>query len=140
MTQPYQRMLFPDIEDLLVEYFTTELGLLGDTASVHTRVPEVRPDRFVLAPRVGGTSDRRTIKTDDATIGFECWAETPALAYDLVSKVRAIVLGLPGRVLGGAQFYNVVEFAGPANLPDSTSRQARYVYTVSIRFEGTALD
>lgn len=139
MTQPYERILFPDVEALLHNYLTTELALLGDSASVHTRVPETRPDRFVLVPRVGGIADFGNLVVDDATIGFECWGETPALAYDLVSKVRAIVRGLPGQVIEGTQFYKIQEFAGPANLPDATSRQPRYVYTVSISFRGTAL-
>lgn len=139
MTQPYERILFPDIEALLQAHLTTELVALGDTASVHTRVPETRPARFVLVPRVGGVADMAKLVVDDATIGFECWAESPAKAYDLVSKVRAIVHGLPGQVIGGTPFYKVVEYAGPANLPDATSRQARFVYTVSISFRGTAL-
>lgn len=141
MTQPYERILFPDIENLLVGYLTTELAALGDNATVHTRVPQDRDSqsRFVLCPRVGGTGDFAKLVVDDATIGFECWAATPGEAYDLVSKLRAIVRGLPGQVLGGTPIYKVVEFAGPANLPDATSRQPRFVYTVSISFRGTAL-
>ncbi len=139
MTQPYEEILFPDVEQLLHDYLTARLSAVGDSASVHTRVPETRPARFVLVPRVGGIADFGKIVVDDATIGFECWAETPALAYNLASKVRAFVRGLPGQIIGGTPIYKIQEYAGPANLPDATSRQARYVYTVSISFRGQAL-
>lgn len=131
-------IVFPDVEDLLVTYLGAELTARGDTATVHTRVPAPRPDRFVLVPRVGGT--RRSLVVDSPTIGFECWAATDTAAEGLCSLVRGLVFALPRQPpVRGVQFYRVDEFGGPTNLPDPVSNQSRYVFTAAVSCRGTAL-
>lgn len=128
---------FPDVEGLFQSYLTTELGARGDSASVHTAIPNPRPDRFVIVPRLGG--QRRNVVVDDATIGVECWAATNGQAHDLAQLVRALIHAAQGTTVGGVQVYRVQEFAGPARLPDPESHQARYVLTVSVSVRGTAI-
>lgn len=139
----YEPIIFSDIEAFLQSYLTDQLTLLGDSATVHTEVPEdrstINQPRFVLVPRVGGAADKSALVVDTPTIGIECWAETAVQAYDLVSKVRALIWGLRSSTVDGVTIYDIQEFAGPANLPDSRSTQKRYVYTVSIQYRGTAL-
>lgn len=120
----------PDAEGLLVDYFTAELPAQGDSATAHVNVPDPRPDRFVLVPRIGGTMRNRVV--DQPTIGIECWAQTDAQAYGLAALVRGLVHALRGHKLGDVQCYLVDEFGGPSNLPDPVSSQSRYVLTVSI--------
>lgn len=129
---------FPDVEDLLVTYLGSALPARGDAATVHVTVPDPRPERFVLVPRVGGA--KRNLVVDSPTIGLECWAATPGQAYDLCRLTRALVHALPGQTIGGVAFYNVEEFAGPANLPDGgLSGQSRYILTVAVSCRGTAI-
>lgn len=130
-------IVFPDVEDLLVTYLTGEYALRGETASVHTAVPNPRPDRFVLVPRLGG--QRLGLVVDAPTIGLETWALTDGQAASLMGLTRALIGALPGQALAGHQIYGVEEFAGPGNLPDPLSTHGRYVYTVSIRIRGHAL-
>jgi hypothetical protein len=132
-----QPVLFPDTEELLVEYLTDEFTARGVSASVHTRVPKTRPNAFVLTPRVGGT--RRNLVVDTATIGFECWGLTDKSACDLGRTTRALVFGLRGRVISGAQCYRVDELAGLTNFPDGVSAQSRYIFTASVAFRGVPL-
>lgn len=131
-----QVIVFPDVEGLLVSYLTQQLVWRADTASVHVSVPNPRPARFVLVPRIGGTEEN--LVTDAATIGVECWAATPQQAAKLAQLVRALIHALPGKVVEGVPFYRVQEFAGPANLPDPTSDQSRYVFTLSVTARGFA--
>jgi len=132
-----EAIAFPDVEALFQSYLTAELGNRGDTATVHTAVPNPRPNRFVLVPRLGG--QRRNTVVDDATIGVECWAATNGQAQALAQLVRALIHAAQGTTLAGVQIYRVQEFAGPARLPDPESHQARYVLTVSVSVRGTAI-
>jgi len=129
-------IVFPDLENRLVDYLAAALAERGDPAAVSVTVPNPRPSRFVLVPRIGGV--RRNFVVDSATIAVECWDDTDAGAADLAALVRGLVGALPGQVLDGVPVYRVDEFAGPANLPDPRSAQARYTFTVSISYRGTA--
>ena len=132
-----EAIAFPDVEALLVTYLTAALAARGDTATVHVSVPTERPARFVLVPRVGGP--RRNAFVDAATIAVECWAGTPGQAHDLCRLVRALLSAAAGTVVGGVPVYRVDEAAGPANLPDPLSQQARYILTVSVAVRGAAI-
>lgn len=128
---------FPDVEDLLVRYLSEQLPLYNDTATAHTQIPNPRPDRFVVVPRVGGPL--RNLVVDEPTIGVECWAVTPVLAFSLARLVRALLGALPGQTVAGVPFYTYAEFTGPTNLPDPESGQARYILTAALTVRGGAL-
>lgn len=137
MVELVEPILFPDVEELLATYLTTQFTARSEPATVHVRVPATRPDRFVLVPRLGGT--RRGLVVDSATIGVECWADRDAPAFDLCALTRALVYALPGKTIQGAVFYRVDEVGGPANFPDPESNQSRYVFTVAVSVRGTAI-
>jgi hypothetical protein len=129
-------IVFGDLEDRLVGYLSAVLAERGDSATVAVTVPNPRPERFVLVPRIGGV--RRNLVVDSATIAVECWASTDAEAANLAALVRGLIGALPGQVLDGITIYRVDEFSGPANLPDARTAQARYTFTVSISYRGAA--
>jgi hypothetical protein len=132
-----QPILFPDVEALLVDHLTARYAALGESASVHTAVPNPRPERFTLVPRLGGVA--RNVVVDTPTIGVECWAATEAQALALCQLTRAIIRAMPGTVVGGVMFYSVGELAGPTKLRDPASDQARYIYTPTLTCRGTAI-
>lgn len=127
-------IVFPDVEDLLVQYLTVELPKYGRAVPVSVAVPEIRPSEFVLVPRTGGTN--ATLVSDAASIGVECWADTDAAALSLAQLTRGVLRALSGRMVDGVPFYRVDELAGPALLPDGVSQQARYVFAVSVHARG----
>lgn len=129
----YPPILFPDEENALVVFLTGKLG----SATVHVKVPNPRPAKFVLVPRLGGTS--RDVVVDTGNIGFECWATTDAEAKALAQLTRAHVNSLPGRIVAGVTFVKVEEFTGPQRLPDGVSNQSRYIFTSAVSFKGAAL-
>lgn len=130
-------IVFPDLEGLLVEYLSEALAVRGESAEAAITVPDPRPDRFVLVPRIGGV--RRNLVVDAATIAVECWARTDAQAAALAALVRGLVGVLPSQRLNGVPIYRVDEYSGPANLPDPRTAQARYTFTVAIAYRGTAI-
>lgn len=132
-----ETIVFPDVEALLVDHLTERLAALGDAATVHVTVPNPRPSRFVLVPRVGGPA--RNLVVDSATIATECWAATPGQAHDLCQLVRGLIHATAGRTIGGITVYAVGEVAGPANFPDPLSSQPRYIFTASVQCRGAAI-
>lgn len=130
-------IIFPDIEDLLVEFLGGELSRFGAPTSVSVDVPISRPDEFVIVPRVGGI--RQTIVTDAALIGFEIWAQRDARALRLGQLVRGLIHTLPGQMVSGNAFYRVNEVGGLMLFPDPDSQQARYVFTAEIHVRGHQL-
>lgn len=129
-------VIFPDIEELLVEYLSAELLEMGVGVPVLTQIPAQRPESFVSVPRVGGP--RRNQVVDAATISADSWALRPKAAHDLAQVVRGLIGALPGQSLGGYPIYRVTEFTGPGNLPDPRSQHARYTQAFSILIRGFA--
>lgn len=127
MSQPV--VVFPDAAAAVT-------GRLADLLDVPTdvRVPNPRPEEFILVRRVGGT--RRDIVTDEATITIEAWAQDEAAAHDLAQLARAYVHAMAGSAEGDVRVYRVGEFAGPASLPDPDSAQSRYTLTVTVAVRG----
>lgn len=105
----------------------------GSTLEVLNRVPAERPAEFALIRGVGGV--RRDRVTDVPTLAVEAWAETRSRAAALAQELRAIFHGMEGATFAGYSVQEVVEFAGPADLPDPLSNQSRYAgtYAVAIR-------
>ena len=126
-------VLFPDIEELLCAWLRAEL----DDVPVGNKLPNPRPDPFVLVQRHGGT--RHTIVTDAAQIGLECWARHDYEAHDLLQHCRSLLIyRLPGQILDGHTVYRVDEFGGPSNLPDPASTSPRWVMELQVHVRGIA--
>ncbi|MCD8211911.1 MAG: hypothetical protein LUC17_02670 [Oscillospiraceae bacterium] len=91
---------------------------LGDV-TVRTRVPNPRPEQFVLVRREGGglDSDRHR---DFAGIGIDCWATSEQKAYELAEACRAEMLNL-AYVHGAAAVDDEAFYSSP-DPEDSTPR------------------
>lgn len=115
-------------------------GYLADALGVATakRVPNPRPNQFFRVLRVGGTSRDHVI--DDATVVVEAWALTDEEADDLAQLARGHLLAIANhRTDDGTLIYGVTEVAGPADLPDPLSSQARSSATYQVRTRGAAI-
>lgn len=135
---PNEVIVFPDIEELLVDYLTAELAANGPPVPVHVQIPNPRPTSFVTVPRVGGP--RRSLVVDSATISADSWAIRPKAAHDLAQLVRGLFHALVGQTLGDTYpVYRVDEFAGPGNLPDGLSAHARYTQIFSVWIRGRSI-
>lgn len=118
------------------------LGTIHDTLPITTgsRVPNPRPDEFVIARRIGG--DRMTPVTEITTVFFECWSSTPADADDLAAAVRRVIFALAppgtwaGSVIDGLSIARIDDVGGPAYQPDELSDQPRATFTVSVTVRG----
>jgi hypothetical protein len=129
MSQP--AYFFVDAAKLVVDYLSEMVNV-----PVVTKIPNPRPPVFVLARRLGGV--RQAYVCDSAQIGIECFAQADEDAHDLVQLVRGHLGALAGTTQGGTPVYEVLELAGPADLPDPLSDQSRYVCSVAIATRGTA--
>lgn len=130
-------VIFPNAAAVCTTFLRSALATRGQNVTVATRIPNPRPDRLVVAHRIGGP--RRNAVVDDAMISFECWAPTHAAAHDLAALVRALVFSMRGQTIASTSVYRVIETAGPADVPDPTSQVPRYVWTATVSVRGRAL-
>lgn len=121
---------FPNAAALVIDRLRTVLT--GFTV-VHD-VPNPRPDVFIRVLRTGGP--KATLVTDAAQLTFESWAPDADVACSHAELARAHVNDLPGRTVGGHEFYLVSELSGPAELPDPTSNSRRFTWTASVHVRG----
>lgn len=128
--------VFPDAALITITALRVTLADLGDTAEIHARIPNPRPDRFVTVNRSGGP--RQTIVSDAAQLDVESWDLLPEDAHDLAQLARAAIHAMANTIHGGVQVYFVNEFSGPAELPDPVSNQARYVQSFQVSMRGAA--
>jgi hypothetical protein len=132
-----QPVAFPDVEAIVIAYLTGEYAARSIAASAHSKVPNPRPALFTIVPRIGGA--RRNLVVDQPTLGVECWGPSNTAAFELCAVTRALIGAMEGRTIGGVMFYGFAELAGPTQLPDPDSNQARYVYTPSLTCRGTTI-
>ncbi len=119
---------FPAVEAALVAFLGPQIAPVKAAMSV----PKERPARFVKITRVGGR--RSSLVHDEATVVFECWAESPYEAESLALRVRALVGSLDTPTVWYAS-----EVGGPASFPDPETSSPRYQFTALIRSQGEAI-
>jgi hypothetical protein len=119
---------FPDVEAVLVGHLADALDV-----PVSTMIPNPRPSRFVRLLRTGGPAT--SVVIDQAQITVEAWGDSPVDAALLAAEARAALNAMTGRVPG---VQRVAELAGPANLPDEHSSQARYSWSLIVNVRGHA--
>lgn len=129
-------IIYPDVALTVVTYLRAELADRADTATVGTRIPDVRPDRMVRVERVGGV--RTNLITDSALVTVESWAASEADAAELGQLVRALILAAEGTTQAGVVIYKVTEVGGLQHLPDPDTEHERYSFTTQIGLRGTA--
>jgi len=123
-------IFFPDAEAA----WRTHLDTLLDVP-VSVQVPNPRPSSFVRVIRTGGP--RANVVVDNVQLTIECWADTTVAAAALASVVRAHVNAAQGGPVGGVWCGRVAEMGGPANLPDPSTDQYRYSWSVMAAMRGT---
>jgi hypothetical protein len=123
---------FPDAVALLIDYLNDNI-----VEPVVHRIPNPRPATFVTVRRTGGP--KRNLVTDQAQVTVESWAASDEDAHDLAQEVRALLndLGDGVKSLDGVAVYRCDELAGPADLPDPLSDQARFTQSFSVALRGT---
>lgn len=125
-----QGVVFGDVAALVIGWVNPRLAAAGHAARAGRVVRNPRPATFVTVQRTGGP--RLTPVSEAAQITVDAWANNTEAAHDLSQLVRAFIHQMRGEVVDGVQVYDVDEFGGPADLPDPTSEQARYTFTLSI--------
>ncbi|MFE6923633.1 hypothetical protein ACFVAV_21595 [Nocardia sp. NPDC057663] len=142
-----ERILFPDIEQTLVGYLTTQLAAVSDTATVVTRVPDPRPTRMVRVVRndrkarvdVEDREGRRSAQLilDRSRVVLECTDDAGAAAT-LAALVRSILsAAAPGYL--GTVWCDQVEDAGMENDTDPATAAPRYTLVADLIVRGTVL-
>lgn len=130
-------VLFPDATDIVCAILSDGLeDDFGWSVPVRSKVPDPRPDTFVVVRRTGGP--RRNIVTDTPTLVVESYGLVEEQASDLSQMCRALLFASRATVVDGVAVYRVGEFAGPAYLPDPTSDHHRYTQTVTVALRGAA--
>lgn len=117
-------LVFADMEQAVVDALDAIVA-----PPVSTTIPATRPPLYARVLRTGGT---RTLVIDHAQITVETFGRRESTASAFASDVRAALAALAGTTVGDVQVYKVEELAGPANLPDPTTGDARYTQTVVI--------
>ena len=92
----------------------------------------VTPPRDVTAPyirvnRVGGIMSN--LVTDAAMLAVAAYAADPAEAANMANKAREALFAARTTMVGDAWVRWWKEAAGPANLPDPTSKLTRYQFS-----------
>ncbi|MEU4414432.1 hypothetical protein [Nocardia salmonicida] len=142
-----ERILFPDIEQTLVDYLTTQLAAVSDTATVVSRVPDPRPARMVRVARndrkarvdVEDREGRRSahLVLDRPRVVLECTDDAGAAA-NLAALVRSILsAAAPGYL--GTVWCDQVEDAGMENDTDPVTAAPRYTLVADLIVRGTVL-
>lgn len=131
-------VLMPDAVYVVGAFLQTELPGYGWDVPVRDRVPETRPQRFVVVRRVGGV--HRNAVTDEPMLTVEAWARTHQEAADLCALCRALIHSLPGTVQGTVPVYRITDVSGPQLLPDDLSAQPRYTCTLQVAMRGTSVE
>ncbi|MDO8308564.1 MAG: hypothetical protein Q7V58_09465 [Actinomycetota bacterium] len=137
-----QAIVFPDVEDLLREFYVDQLaGIEGyATVAVHAgERPDPLPAKFLLVTRTGGTS--QDLVTDRAQVTVQAYAKSGGSAGRFASLARALI-GRAERngLLGTVPIYEVREFSAPYSDPDELAPEHyRYSATYQVAVRGQVL-
>lgn len=133
-----ERVDFPDPEGVVCAYLTAQ-NVSGTYAGVKasTKVPAVRPARFLRVFSVGGFEPNMV--TAVTRFAVEGWGTTEAVAQGLCARaVAQIVSAARAGVMGSTTVTSVNVVSRPQNLPDPESNQARYTATVEVAMRGVS--
>lgn len=102
--------------------------ILGTPVPVLSSIPTKRPTEFIRVLGAGGSEQDAVV--DVPTIVIEAWATRASRAIELAQAARGLMHWFTD--IAGTPVYNVTEFAGPGDLPDPLSNQARFTATYSV--------
>lgn len=127
--------LYPDAVLLVINYLRAVAGTgnhpLLDGVIFASRVPEVRPAKFVTVRRNGGVSDEAPT-LDAPRMDIQVWANDEGEAQDIAALCSAIIFTMPTR----SPVTKVEGFLGLTEIPDPLSNQSRYLFTVTLTIRG----
>ncbi|WP_109527984.1 hypothetical protein [Nocardia aurea] len=142
-----ERIVFPDIEQTLVDYLTTQLTAASDTAEVLTQVPSPRPVRMV---RVVRNDRKRRLDVEDREgrrgahlildrprVVIECTDDAGGAA-ELVGLVRAVLTAAAPGYLGDV-WCDYIEDVGIENDTDPATDAPRQVLIADLIVRGEVL-
>lgn len=133
MTAVQDPPLFGNAVNMVNAYTEQATGIL-----CVTKVPRLRPARFIRTVRTGGF--RRDAVTDVARVTFECWGNSSTEAERDAQTIRDLFFRSKGTVLlsGGNRYkiHGVNEVAAPSDSPDIDSGAPRYTLSLEIHLRG----
>lgn len=119
----------PDAEFIVATALSIKVSeLLGRQVPGAIDIPRTRPAEFIRVLRVGGS--RRNVSTWVPTLAVESWAQRKSEAWEIAQLVDSLMYWFTE--IAGHAVYDVTEFAGPGNLPDPLTDQARYTATYAV--------
>ncbi|MFE7762938.1 hypothetical protein [Streptomyces sp. NPDC057438] len=137
MTPPLTALVFPDVEEMVVNQILDVLSYEAAT---------VRPEGdafteslpFVQVARIGGTRVTATLEGrrlhDDARISLDVYAASRVEATDAMAQVRAAVEQMQGTSRNSGYVLRTWEEIGPAVRPEEpNSNVTRIGYTAGLR-------
>lgn len=120
-------MSFPDAVKLMVDYLKVEVA----PVHVGSRVPTVRPAKFIVVRRVGGNPLYPV--RDQARIDVWAWATTDPAAMELAIACRTAIWAKSGKMFDdGTVCYRVDEFMAPQEMDDPETGLPRVWATYEI--------
>lgn len=137
MTTPLTALVFPDVEEMVVnqilDVLTYEAATVRPEGDAFT---EALP--FVQVARIGGVRVTGTLEGrrlhDDARISLDVYAPSRVEATDAVARVRAAVEQMQGTSRNGGYVLRTWEETGPAVRPEEpNSNVTRIGYTAGLR-------
>ncbi|GAB2525462.1 hypothetical protein [Nocardia heshunensis] len=142
-----ERVIFSDIEKVLVDFLSAKLAAVSDSASVVIKAPDPRPTRMVRVARndrkkrldVEDREGRRgaQLVLDRPRLVLEC-ADDAGGAAELASKIRSIMnAAAPGYI--GTVWCDRVEDVGLENDTDPVTAAPRYTIVTDLIVRGKVL-
>ncbi|MFJ3665071.1 hypothetical protein ACIPSE_01305 [Streptomyces sp. NPDC090106] len=137
MTTPLTSLVFPDVEEMVVnqilEVLTYEAATVRPEGDAFT---EALP--FVQVARIGGARVTSTFQGrrlhDDARISLDVYGASRVEATDVMAQVRAAVEQMQGTSLSGGFVLRTWEETGPAVRPEEpNSNVTRLGYSAGLR-------
>lgn len=114
----------PSVQKLVVSALSEAL-----TVPVSTKVPKVRPPRFVTVQRTGGGMQNPV--TDRALVAIQCWSNDDLDAESMCIDCEAALFAIVGVPRHGTMLRHCKEVTAPLAFPDE-SGQIRYQVLVEI--------
>ena len=116
-----------DVEGGLVAYLNGVLDV-----PVSTRVPSVRPAKFVRLYLVGGT--RSNLAQSRSLVFLECWAASETAAFDLAADTWQAIADADGSFLSDGVWLADGEsgLSTPVSNDDPESGTPRYTFTANV--------
>lgn len=110
-------IVFPDVEQLVVDYLRNRPELAGILVDNRTPAGFDGTQRAVLVSRAGGVWVE-DLQLDQPLVDLEVYGPDKPAAHSLANAARGALLSMRGATIGSAVVTDAVEADGPRWLPD----------------------